>query len=73
MQLRELRFAGPEIAETLGMPLLMVGAVLGQAWAGRPPRKPPEGRHYRWHRSSGRLVVLVDEAAKPIATLNVTE
>jgi hypothetical protein len=34
MQLRELRFAGPEIAETLGMPLLMVGAVLGQAWAG---------------------------------------
>ena len=40
--LRELRFASPEIAETLGMPLSTVGAVLARRGLGRLPRLRPE-------------------------------
>jgi transposase InsO family protein len=40
--LRELRFTSPEIAETLGMPLSTVGAVLGRNGLGKLPRLAPE-------------------------------
>src|SRR3954447_1202389 len=39
--LRELRFTSPEIAETLGMPLSTVGAVLTRNGLGRLPRPQP--------------------------------
>src|SRR4051794_32382858 len=39
--LRELRFSSPEIAETLGMPLSTVGAVLARQRLGRLPRLEP--------------------------------
>lgn len=42
LALRELRFTGPEIAETLGMPLSTVGAVLARNGAGRLTRPRPE-------------------------------
>ena len=42
MQLRELRFTSPEIAETLGMPLSTVGAVLARNGLGRLPRVRPD-------------------------------
>ena len=42
LQLRELRFTGPEIAETLGMPLSTVGAVLSRHGLGKLPRLQPE-------------------------------
>jgi transposase InsO family protein len=42
LQLRELRFTSPEIAETLGMPLSTVGAVLSRHGRGRLPRGAPE-------------------------------
>ena len=38
VQLRELRFTSPEIAETLGMPLSTVGAVLARNGLGKLPR-----------------------------------
>jgi transposase InsO family protein len=40
--LRELRFTSPEIAETLGMPLSTVGAVLSRRGLGRLSRLQPE-------------------------------
>ena len=39
--LRELRFTSPEIAETLGMPLSTVGAVLARNGLGKLPRLQP--------------------------------
>lgn len=42
LSLRELRFTSPEIAETLGMPLSTVGAVLNRHGAGKLPRLQPE-------------------------------
>ena len=42
VQLRELRFTSPEIAETLGMPLSTVGAVLGRWGLGKLPRLIPD-------------------------------
>src|SRR3954465_3231305 len=42
LQLRELRFTSPEIAETLGMPLSTVGAVLSRNGLGKLPRLLPE-------------------------------
>ncbi|HSK16158.1 MAG TPA: IS481 family transposase [Gaiellaceae bacterium] len=41
LQLRELRFTTPEIAETLGMPLSTVGAVVSRNGLGRLPRLTP--------------------------------
>ena len=40
--LRELRFTSPEIAETLGMPLSTVGAVLSRHGLGKLPRLQPD-------------------------------
>jgi transposase InsO family protein len=42
VSLRELRFTSPEIAETLGMPLSTVGAVLSRQGLGKLPRLAPE-------------------------------
>ena len=42
LSLRELRFTSPEIAETLGMPLSTVGAVLSRHGLGKLPRLAPE-------------------------------
>jgi transposase InsO family protein len=42
LALRELRFTGPEIAETLGMPLSTVGAVLSRNGLGKLPRLQPD-------------------------------
>jgi len=42
LSLRELRFTSPEIAETLGMPLSTVGAVLSRHGLGRLPRLLPD-------------------------------
>ena len=42
MSLRELRFTSPEIAETLGMPLSTVGAVLSRRGLGKLPRLQPD-------------------------------
>jgi transposase InsO family protein len=42
VQLRELRFTSPEIAETLGMPLSTVGAVLARNGLGKLPRLQPD-------------------------------
>ena len=42
VSLRELRFTSPQIAETLGMPLSTVGAVLGRRGLGKLPRLAPE-------------------------------
>jgi transposase InsO family protein len=42
LQLRELRFTSPEIAETLGMPLSTVGAVLSRHGLGKLPRLQPD-------------------------------
>jgi len=42
VSLRELRFTSPEIAETLGMPLSTVGAVLARYGLGKLPRLQPE-------------------------------
>jgi transposase InsO family protein len=41
VSLRELRFTSPEIAETLGMPLSTVGAVLARNGLGKLPRPQP--------------------------------
>jgi transposase InsO family protein len=42
LTLRELRFTSPEIAETLGMPLSTVGAVLSRHGLGKLPRLQPD-------------------------------
>jgi transposase InsO family protein len=42
LSLRELRFTSPEIAETLGMPLSTVGAVLARHGLGKLPRLQPD-------------------------------
>jgi transposase InsO family protein len=42
LSLRELRFTSPEIAETLGMPLSTVGAVLARNGLGKLPRLQPD-------------------------------
>jgi transposase InsO family protein len=42
LALRELRFTSPEIAETLGMPLSTVGAVLVRHGLGKLPRLGPD-------------------------------
>jgi len=42
VSLRELRFTSPEIAETLGMPLSTVGAVLARHGLGKLPRLRPD-------------------------------
>lgn len=42
LSLRELRFTSPEIAETLGMPLSTVGAVLARNGLGKLPRLRPD-------------------------------
>jgi transposase InsO family protein len=42
LSLRELRFSGPEIAETLAMPLSTVGAVLSRYGLGKLPRLRPD-------------------------------
>jgi transposase InsO family protein len=42
VSLRELRFTSPEIAETLGMPLSTVGAVLSRHGLGKLPRQQPD-------------------------------
>jgi transposase len=42
VSLRELRFTSPEIAETLGMPLSTVGAVLARKGLGKLPRLQPD-------------------------------
>jgi transposase len=42
VQLRELRFTTPEIAETLGMPLSTVGAVVARNGLGKLPRLAPD-------------------------------
>jgi transposase InsO family protein len=42
LALRELRFTSPEIAETLGMPLSTVGAVLSRHGLGKLPRLQPD-------------------------------
>ena len=42
LALRELRFTGPEIAETLGMPLSTVAAVLSRHGLGKLPRLQPD-------------------------------
>jgi energy-converting hydrogenase Eha subunit C len=40
--LRRLRFTSPEIAQTLGMPLSTVGAVLSRNRLGKLPRLGPQ-------------------------------
>ena len=42
LQLRDLRFTSPEIAETLGMPLSTVGALLARRGLGKLPRLQPD-------------------------------
>jgi transposase InsO family protein len=42
LTLRDLRFTSPEIAETLGMPLSTVGAVLSRHGLGKLPRLQPD-------------------------------
>jgi transposase InsO family protein len=42
VQLREVRVTSPEIAETLGMPLSTVGAVLARTGLGKLPRLQPD-------------------------------
>jgi len=57
LSLRELRFSGPEIAETLGMPLSTVGAVLARNGLGKLPRLKPEEPANSYERPrSGELV-----------------
>jgi transposase InsO family protein/transposase-like protein len=59
VSLRELRFTSPEIAETLGMPLSTVGAVLSRNGLGKLPRLRPEEPANRYERPRpGELVHL---------------
>jgi transposase InsO family protein len=58
--LRELRFTSPEIAETVGMPLSTVGAVLARHGLGRLPRLAPEEPANRYERPRPGELVHVD-------------
>jgi transposase InsO family protein len=58
--LRELRFTGPEIAETVGMPLSTVGAVLARHGLGELPRLAPEEPANRYERPRPGELVHVD-------------
>jgi transposase InsO family protein len=51
LALRALRFMSPEIAETLGMPLSTVGAVLARHGLGRLPRLQPAEPANRYERA----------------------
>jgi transposase len=58
--LRELRFTSPEIAETLGMPLSTVGAILARHGLGRLPPLAPEEPANRYERPRPGELVHVD-------------
>src|SRR5207253_10979668 len=60
LQLRELRFTSPEIAETLGMPLSTVGAVLARHGLGKLPRLAPEEPADRYERPRPGELVHID-------------
>jgi transposase len=55
-QLRRLRFTGPEIAETLGMPLSTVSAVLTRTGMGRLGRIGLEAANRYEHPAPGELI-----------------
>src|SRR3954447_8533580 len=58
--LRELRFTSPEIAETLGMPLSTVGAVLARHGLGKLPRLQPDEPANRYERPRPGELVHID-------------
>jgi transposase InsO family protein len=58
--LRELRFTSPEIAETLGMPLSTVGAVLARNGLGKLPRLQPAEPANRYERPRPGELVHID-------------
>jgi hypothetical protein len=58
--LRELRFTSPEIAETLGMPLSTVGAVLSRRGLGKRQRPRPDESANRYERPRPGQLVHVD-------------
>ena len=58
--LRELRFTTPEIAETLGMPLSTVGAVVSRHGLGRLPRLQPDEPAASYERPRAGELVHVD-------------
>jgi transposase InsO family protein len=58
--LRELRFTTPEIAETLGMPLSTVGAVVSRNGLGRLPRLEPDEPANSYERPRPGEVIHVD-------------
>jgi transposase InsO family protein/transposase-like protein len=58
--LRELRFTSPEIAETLGMPLSTVGAVLARYGLGKLPRLQPDEPANRYERPRPGELVHID-------------
>jgi transposase InsO family protein len=60
LSLRELRFTSAEIAETLGMPLSTVGAVLARHGAGRLPRLQPEEHANSYERPRPGELVHID-------------
>jgi len=55
-QLRRLRFTGPEVAETLGMPLSTVSAVLTRSGMGRLGRLGLEPANRYEHPGPGELI-----------------
>jgi transposase len=60
VSLRGLRFTSPEIAETLGMPLSTVGAVLARNGLGKLPRPQPAEPANRYERPSPGELVHID-------------
>jgi hypothetical protein len=60
VSLRELRFTSPEIAETLGMPLSTVGAVLARNGLGKLPRPQPAEPANSYERPSPGELVHID-------------
>jgi transposase InsO family protein len=60
VDLRELRFTSPEIAETLGMPLSTVGAVLSRRGLGRLARLRPEEPANSYQRPRAGELVHID-------------
>jgi len=58
--LRELRFTSPEIAETLGMPLSTVGAVLARNGLGKLPRLRPNEPANSYERPRAGELVHID-------------
>jgi len=60
VSLRELRFTSPEIAETLGMPLSTVGAVLSRKGLGKLPRLTPEEPANSYERPRAGELVHID-------------